>query len=424
MCSRDWDREAVTMASVYGSAAITICAEAAANSQCGIFKSANKRRGFEVRLPANSPQNSFEYDIYLIARTQGIRGDFHIGDRAWVLQESLLSPRVIIYTAGQVKWSCRTAEKSEAGPLGEDNYLLGVVRFGTYQKSLLFPTTGSDFGDGKLTGSLTLTRIEKMPFKPKDYSDYASQHRELLSCWYQIVEYYGPCDLTKAKDRLPAIAGVAKRLSALTGYTYLAGLWLEDIVRGLCWSPHGQPRTSSEYVGPTWSWVSLKYYPRDKLLSLYYLPIHEDFKVAEDIKIEDINIKYATADEFMQVQEGSSLRIRGLCCGIGYTVENLVSNNFDGWKWDTYMSGKKQFSFLASALDNQGSPVDRKLSFLHLGQTQDDLVSPPAKIYLLVLERSPGDSGSYVRTGFVTVPMKTWEQVDLEFWSVQSFTFI
>jgi hypothetical protein len=261
ICSRDWDREAATMASVYGNAAITICAEAAANSQCGIFKSANNRRGIDVRLPANSPQNSFEYEVFVRATPWGNGGPFHIGDRAWVLQESLLSPRVIIYTADQVKWSCRTAEKFERGREEGEGYLLGVVQIGSYAKSLLFPTTGSDHGDDKLTRPLAPMRIEKVPFKPKYYLDCASQHRKLLRCWYDIVERYGPCNITKAEDRLPAIAGVAKRISALTGFSYLAGLWLEDIVQGLCWfSENGLPQTS-KYLGPTWSWVCMTYYP-------------------------------------------------------------------------------------------------------------------------------------------------------------------
>jgi hypothetical protein len=409
------------MASVYGNAAITICAEAAANSQCGIFKSANSRRGFEVRLPANSPQNSFEYDVYLKAKPLKSDWDFHIGKRAWVLQESLLSPRVIIYTAGLVKWSCRTAEKYETGQGDAEDYSLGFVRFGASKKSLLFPTTGSDHDDDKLTQPLALRGMEKMPFKPKDYSDYTSQYRELRRCWYEIVETYGPCQITKAEDRLPAIAGVAKRISALTGYTYLAGLWLEDIVEGLCWYPSGGTQTSSKYVGPTWSWVSLNY-PRDILSYLSYLPIHhhEDFKVAEDIKIEDINIKYAAADEFMRVQEGSSLRITGLCCGSEYTVEPLRYDNGSCYEWAIYMSGKPQFNFCEDNLDVRGSPADRKLTFFRLGQS----LSAHSEVYLLILEKSPGDSEKYIRAGIGVVRMKTWEQLDLDFWSVQSFTII
>jgi hypothetical protein len=229
------------MAYVYGNAAITICAEAAANSQCGIFKSANTYRGIEVRLPANSPQNTCECDIYLKTRPAKSDQDFHVGHRAWVLQECLLSPRLIIYTANQVIWSCRTAEKCERGKKKE--HIFGVVGFKPNVKSLLFPTTGSNYGDNKLTQPLALRGIERMPFKPEDYSDYASQHRGRLLNWYEIVNQYALCSITKPEDRLPAIAGIAKRISALTGFTYLAGLWLEDIIQGLCWiCPKSSPK--------------------------------------------------------------------------------------------------------------------------------------------------------------------------------------
>lgn len=49
------------------------------------------------------------------------------------------------------------------------------------------------------------------------------------------VEGYAEQQLTFEKDRLPAIAGLAKRVSELTGYTYKAGLCAEDLVRGLAW---------------------------------------------------------------------------------------------------------------------------------------------------------------------------------------------
>jgi hypothetical protein len=31
---------------------------------------------------------------------------------------------------------------------------------------------------------------------------------------------------------------------------------------------------------------------------------------------------------------------------------------------------------------------------------------------------------SYVRAGMIAVPIRTWNQVDLEFWSVQTVTII
>ncbi len=322
------------MASVSGNATITICAEAAANGQCGIFKSANDRRGIEVRLAANGPRNSFEYGVYLKAMPGHNDGDFHIVYRAWVLQECLLSPRVIIYAADQVYWSCRAGERSERGGkyLAESR---GIIQLGSY-KSLLYPTTGPDHGDDKLTQPLAPSRIEKTPLKSKDYLDYVSQHEGLLRWWYKIVKVYARCNITKAEDRLPAIAGIRKQMSALTGFSYVAGLWLEDIVQELCWYSRYKPRTSSRHVGPTWSWVSMTQCTFDK--SEYFMLVHarrKYFEIAEDIKIEDINIKYATADEFMQVQEGSSLQITGLCCGSVHTVDQ---REIVGWGF--FMSGK------------------------------------------------------------------------------------
>jgi hypothetical protein len=417
----DWDREAATMASVYGSAAITICAEAAANSQCDIFKSANSRRGIEVRLPAKSPQNSFEYDVYLKARGPENDGDFHIGYRAWVLQECLLSPRVIIYAADQVYWSCRAEEKSE-GEVYQLGGSHGIVELGSYKKSLLFPTTGADNGDDKLTPSLHPARNQASLLKARGYLDYA--HLTLIPCWYRILERYGSCNITKAEDRLPAIAGIAKRINALSGWKYLAGLWLEDIPRGLCWTSHGQTQTSSKYVGPTWSWVSLTNYPYNNSRNLCFPCTGNDFEVAEDIKVADFNIINATADKYMQVQEGSSLQITGLCCGSEYTVEPLRYGNRSCCQWVIYMSGKPQFNFWDTYLDVRGSPSDRKLTFLRLLQSRHNSGPFPAEVSLLILEKSLGDSGDYVRAGFGTVPMKKWRQMNLELWSVQSVTII
>jgi hypothetical protein len=124
-----------------------------------------------------------------------------------------------------------------------------------------------------------------------------------------------------------------------------------------------------------------------------------DFEVAEDIKIEDINIKCATADEFMQAREGSSLRITGLCCGADNTV-----------LWDLH-------------LNFVGTMEDRKLTFLRLGQARDTTYGP-AKVYLLILQKSPVDNGKYIRVGFSRVSAWEWKRLDLEFWSVQTVTII
>jgi hypothetical protein len=51
--------------------------------------------------------------------------------------------------------------------------------------------------------------------------------------WYNLVNDYRLRDLTYGQDILPAISGIAREIRAQAGGTYLAGIWLEDIHRGL-----------------------------------------------------------------------------------------------------------------------------------------------------------------------------------------------
>jgi hypothetical protein len=69
--------------------------------------------------------------------------------------------------------------------------------------------------------------------------------------------------LTFSSDRLPAIGGLAAAYAKSTRYTYLAGLWKEDLPSALLWEFDRQSitkRTSrrhEHYYAPTWSWASI-----------------------------------------------------------------------------------------------------------------------------------------------------------------------
>jgi hypothetical protein len=82
--------------------------------------------------------------------------------------------------------------------------------------------------------------------------------RDELDFWHSLVEKYSKRKLTYAQDLLPAISGIASRMSTLKSGDYLAGMWSLDVVRSLTWnSPDGEnchriPTTST----PSWSWAS------------------------------------------------------------------------------------------------------------------------------------------------------------------------
>ena len=81
-------------------------------------------------------------------------------------------------------------------------------------------------------------------------------------------------NLTEESDRLVALTGVAARWQYVTGWTYLAGVWKETLLRDLCWrrSWSQTSKTLAERRPISWSWVSM----HDKVA---YEPIFGGFQV-------------------------------------------------------------------------------------------------------------------------------------------------
>ena len=66
---------------------------------------------------------------------------------------------------------------------------------------------------------------------------------------------------------LPALSGLAHAFRAIHGMEnstdkndYLAGIWRDDLSRGLLWTSHDRTHASrySQYIAPTWSWASVR----------------------------------------------------------------------------------------------------------------------------------------------------------------------
>lgn len=72
---------------------------------------------------------------------------------------------------------------------------------------------------------------------------------------------YSACNLTKNSDKLIAISGIARKMSDNKSRRYIAGLWLQDLHRELCWVAEGKEEEVqslfNEYRAPSWSWPSL-----------------------------------------------------------------------------------------------------------------------------------------------------------------------
>jgi len=78
--------------------------------------------------------------------------------------------------------------------------------------------------------------------------------------WGRIISAYSGLNLTLTKDKLPALSGIAKKISTLRpGDEYVAGLWRETIVTDLHWNvwPTATGRRPCHWRSPSWSWAAL-----------------------------------------------------------------------------------------------------------------------------------------------------------------------
>lgn len=151
--------------------------------------------------------------------------------RAWVMQESILSARRLDIASSQIHWFCRSACRREGFP---DRGL---------NKS--FPPDGRE--------------LFRMPLRtePLDQTIIGLEMDGPLSWWYRtLYASYVRRGIAMHKDLLPAIAGVAEKIAERTAYHYKAGLWLEDIHRGLLWQASYTVARPAETSCPSWSWAS------------------------------------------------------------------------------------------------------------------------------------------------------------------------
>jgi hypothetical protein len=91
--------------------------------------------------------------------------------------------------------------------------------------------------------------------------------------WFEIVEMYSTCELTRESDKLIAQSGVARMFSEKVREKddiCLAELWQSKLVPSLLWlvpdgkKGDGSPSQrspaygSADYVAPSWSWASVR----------------------------------------------------------------------------------------------------------------------------------------------------------------------
>ena len=242
----DWVKEAAKMSDVYSSAFFTIAASASRNSSGGLFfaPSMGAASPFEVTIPAGRGRGF--YLGYFNHPWQNNVERAALNTRAWVLQERLLSRRILYFTRNQVYWQCR----NDHGPMSA----LGLGERESLPGQRLMQWSPHDPNGCNCT--------KEAPASPRSVLGYRLDEDDSIAQWIDIVQTYSRLYLTYRTDRLLAVSGLVRRLceiSALTPADYLAGLWRPQLPAQLLWFrlQWSEIVTRSIEVAPSWSWASI-----------------------------------------------------------------------------------------------------------------------------------------------------------------------
>lgn len=163
-----------------------------------------------------------------------------INQRAWTLQERLLSHRVVSFTREQLLWYCRECEWAE-GYVHNTSRSHDEVTLGWQKAKYQI--------DRELDDAYWRSRSSDPHYQPYFDPDFVAE------IWYKLISEYTTRFLSRPSDKLAAVAGLAEKYAQPEMGHYLAGLWEYDFFRGLAWV---RVRSSKQNDREVWSYIAEK----------------------------------------------------------------------------------------------------------------------------------------------------------------------
>ncbi|KAM0297128.1 hypothetical protein ACHAPM_009997 [Fusarium culmorum] len=212
----DWQTESAMMGSVYSNAHLTIAATSSSSPDEGLHWPFQGAETVDIHGEVTSIR--FETHLSIDKSSEPLNA------RGWTLQEAVLPSRLICFGKEQWLWKCPSRYATEDGLIDGPRYIdNGLPQW----PALVHEGPG---GDG----------------------------RNYLRHWYHVIINYSKRDLTYQTDKSNAIAGLVEMFKKQTAYTYLAGLWQEDLAVGLLWEATTKGVIRDDQEVPSWSWLSVK----------------------------------------------------------------------------------------------------------------------------------------------------------------------
>jgi hypothetical protein len=324
------------MPDIYNNASITI----AASRSCSVLEGFLQNREINYspnlvfELPYRCPNK--KHGSVILFQSAIPKGDEPLDNRAWALQERLLSLRILEFGRVQNRWICPGSENGE----GYRDRWRSSAAVDKYQiDSTIFLFNSTEATD----------------------RSYTFRRQKLVGDWRFIVKKYTKRDLTVASDRILGISALAEKYGLIFRDDYLAGLWKSLLPSELLWtnigSRHRRPQTCQ---GPSWSWTGITgpiTYTEPYCITSIDMKADSslDF-ITSEIKLRNEIAPYG-AVEFGHLQGRGRMRptrwMRGEGCpGKGGQLRLRDTEGWDSALFATFQPDALEDEFVDSAVDS------------------------------------------------------------------------
>lgn len=380
----DWKHESSQMNLVYRHAFVTFCGLSSQSCHESLL---NRAPAAKVLFQSTIRPGMNGYYLIRLHTSSGAWKNRERMDelctwrrRGWTLQEMELSTRLLLFGHLKMHFRCGAFEWSE----------------GEKQISMA-------------SGDKIYDQITKIV-------DGHTPATALYDTWIHVVHAYRHRLLTKEKDRLPAISGLARIIGETLRDQYFAGIWRGDLHRGLCWSSgddsesrgllgHLQNIRERDYVAPSWSWASATPSSRSAISFGWHI-------VPESTVI---NVKVDTAPEalFGHVSSGI-LHLRGKVATLPTSV--LPYGDQEEWRGEWYhaVPGEDDITLAFDWLTKGEEPGLTNLSIFLLLRYKPEEPNQGPRLRALIVHPT-GDPDQYYRVGMLasegvkgTELIRTW----------------
>jgi Heterokaryon incompatibility protein (HET) len=252
----DWTREVSQIGKIYGNAMLTIFATGSGSHNYSMFYNNSIQT-----ITATYKGKDYQFQVaptveHLCMSSEQQELKFPLLQRGWVLQERLLSRRVLHFGQQELFWECCEEVKCQCSLVNhaaesKSNLSAMALQARKITHNLLLLSAETDSVSD--VRSSALARRFRNPYSADEF-----QNGIIPRKWRDLVSEYSGQRFSRESDRLAGISGLARQMQEYRRSKYLAGLWEDSLWMDLLWIG-GLPdaKRDERRTAPSWSWASL-----------------------------------------------------------------------------------------------------------------------------------------------------------------------